>query len=200
MQDKLNSIETVRYDSGKLRYDLLEPYAIQELVRVFTKGAEKYTANNWLKGGMNYSRMLGSLKRHIAAFEQGEDIDKETLCSHMAHAAWNALGIISYSKYFPELDDRFIPTLNKKQMVKRKLNYEELKELNLKVETVSLDDKENNLRRGQIWFNELCASHPDIAERIRGTRTDPYYDNLKIELFLCEICEEEALVRLLLKK
>lgn len=37
----------LRYNNGKLRYDLLEPFALQELVRVFTKGAEKYEDNNW---------------------------------------------------------------------------------------------------------------------------------------------------------
>ena len=55
--------QTYRKDAGKLRYDLLEPYAIQELVRVFTAGSLKYADNNWLKGGMKYSRMLASLQR-----------------------------------------------------------------------------------------------------------------------------------------
>lgn len=104
----------LRYNKGKLRYDLLEPYAIQELVRVFTKGSEKYEDNNWLNGGMEYSKMLASLKRHIAAFEMGEDTDQETGCHHMAHAAWNALGIVSYSNYFPENDDRIIHKIAKK--------------------------------------------------------------------------------------
>lgn len=106
-----SKVKALRFNAGKLRYDLLEPYAIQELVRVFSKGANKYADWNWLNGGMNYSIMLASLKRHVAAFELGEDIDPETGCHHMAQAAWNALGIVTYAKYFPENDDRIIHKL-----------------------------------------------------------------------------------------
>src|ERR1700677_2479135 len=93
-KNKLKTANGLRLNNGKLRYDLLEPYAIQELVKVFTKGAEKYSDFNWLDGGMDYSKMLASLKRHIAAFELGEDIDQETQCLHMAQAAWNALALV----------------------------------------------------------------------------------------------------------
>lgn len=95
----------LRHNDGKIRYDLLEPFAMQELARVFTKGAQKYAPFNWLKG-MDWSKCLASLKRHIAAFEQGEDFDEETECYHMAHAAWNALALVSYYKYAPHYDDR----------------------------------------------------------------------------------------------
>lgn len=97
--------KALRYNQGKLRYDLLEPYAIEELVKVFTIGASKYADRNW-EQGMKWSKMLASLKRHIAAFEKGEDFDKETGLPHMAHAAWNALGLITYMRNHPELDDR----------------------------------------------------------------------------------------------
>lgn len=107
--------EGLRYNEGKLRYDLLEPYAIRELVRVFTKGAEKYEQHNWLKG-MDWSKCLASLKRHIAAFELGEDRDSETGCFHMAHAAWNALALVSYMKYAPGKDDRLHHLFPKKKV------------------------------------------------------------------------------------
>ncbi len=100
----------LRYNEGKLRYDLLEPYAIQELVKVFTAGSKKYEPNNWLKG-MSWTSVLASLKRHVAAFEMGEDIDEiDTL--HMANVAWNALALVSYYRYHPEYDDRY--TTNRK--------------------------------------------------------------------------------------
>lgn len=95
----------LRFDGGKIRHDLLEPFAINELAKVFTAGANKYSDNNWLKG-MPWSKMLGCLKRHINAFERGEDFDPETGLLHMAHAAWNAMGIVSFYKHHPELDDR----------------------------------------------------------------------------------------------
>jgi 5'(3')-deoxyribonucleotidase len=114
-----NSLEGKRYNEGKIRMDLLEPYAIEELAKVFTKGSLKYSDNNWL-GGMKWSKMLASLKRHISAFEKGEDFDFNSSCEdcksgtctnhtglyHMAHAAWNCMALVSYYKYFPQGDDR----------------------------------------------------------------------------------------------
>ncbi len=38
----------------------------------------------------------------------GEDFDKETGLSHMAHVSWNAMALLSYIKFAPEKDDRFI--------------------------------------------------------------------------------------------
>lgn len=103
---QINERDTaLRYNADKPRYDLLEPYAIEKLVEVFSKGASKYEPYNWMKG-MPWSTMVASLKRHLAAFEKGEDFDKETGLLHMAHCAWNALGIVSYYKYHPEFDDR----------------------------------------------------------------------------------------------
>lgn len=95
----------LRYDNGKLRYDLLEPFAIKQLVKVYTKGAEKYAERNWEKG-MKWGKVLASLKRHIAAWEDGEDFDEELGTYHMANAAWNCMTLLSYYKLFPQGDDR----------------------------------------------------------------------------------------------
>jgi uncharacterized HAD superfamily protein len=56
--------------------------------------------------------VAASMKRHIAAFERGEDFDEESGLLHMAHAAWNALAIVSYYKHRPEFDDRKHSYLN----------------------------------------------------------------------------------------
>ena len=117
--NELTKTEGLRFNENKLRYDLLEPSAMEHLVNVFTKGALKYEDNNWLKG-MKWSKCVASMKRHIAAFERGEDFDFDPNCEtcktgtctnhtgiyHMAHAAWNALAIVSYYKLAPQFDDR----------------------------------------------------------------------------------------------
>lgn len=95
----------LRYNEGKNRHDLFEPFAINEIARVFTRGAEKYAPRNWEKG-MSWSKVLASLKRHLNAFEQGEDFDTETGLYHIAHAAWNAMALTSYYKIYPQGDDR----------------------------------------------------------------------------------------------
>jgi len=95
----------LRYNEGKNRMDLLEPYAIEQLAKVFTIGANKYEPGNWLKG-MKWSKVVASLKRHLNSFEQGVDYDDETHLLHAAHIAWNAMALVSYYKHYPQGDDR----------------------------------------------------------------------------------------------
>jgi hypothetical protein len=95
----------LRYNQGKLRYDLICPEQLKGLASVYTYGATKYLPHNWSKG-QAYSTILASLKRHIAAFESGEDYDAESKCQHMAHAMWNCGALISFAKFYPQGDDR----------------------------------------------------------------------------------------------
>lgn len=45
------------------------------------------------------------------------------------------------------------------------------------------------LRRGQIAFNELFETDPTIANSIRGSEFDPFYDDGKLEVFYEKIAE-----------
>lgn len=94
-----------RYNQGKLRYDLVHPFAHEQMVRVLTKGAEKYSERNW-EGGMAWSKILASTERHLAAIKAGEDYDPETGELHAAHLACNAHFLTAYYKIFPQGDDR----------------------------------------------------------------------------------------------
>ena len=95
----------LRFNEGKLRYDLICPEQLKGLASVYTYGAKKYSLWNWARG-QAYSTILASLKRHIAAFESGEDYDAESGCQHMAHAMWNCGALISFAKFYPQGDDR----------------------------------------------------------------------------------------------
>lgn len=97
--------EGLRFNEGKVRHDLVPAYAQEQYARVLTKGAEKYAERNW-EQGMKWSKVLASLKRHIAKFEMGEDLDGETGLHHMAHAMCNAAFLVQYSKTCPHFDDR----------------------------------------------------------------------------------------------
>lgn len=97
--------EGQRKNAGKLRYDLTPAFAQQEYVRVLTAGSIKYEDNNW-KRGMTWSSVMASMKRHIAAFESGEDIDEETQCYHTAQIMCNAAFLTEFYKIFPSGDDR----------------------------------------------------------------------------------------------
>lgn len=95
----------LRFNEGKLRYDLLHPEATKGLVKVLTAGAKKYTARNWEKG-MSWTSVIASLKRHLAAIEAGEDYDNETGLLHADHIQCNSHFLSAYYKIAPQHDDR----------------------------------------------------------------------------------------------
>lgn len=97
--------EGLRYNEGKTRHDLVPVYAQEQYARVLTVGANKYAERNWERG-MAWSKTLASLKRHILAFERGDDFDAETGLLHMAHAMCNAAFLVEYYRIYPQGDDR----------------------------------------------------------------------------------------------
>ena len=74
-------------DAGKLKMFLvLKDFslALQEVAKVGTMGAEKYSLSGWLQVPDGYARYSDAMMRHV--FEIGDaEFD------HDAHAAWNAL-------------------------------------------------------------------------------------------------------------
>lgn len=105
-----------RKDDGKIKFQLLPPYAIKQVARVLTFGATKYPEGNWEKG-MEWKRMIGSMKRHLAAFESGVDLDEESGLFHLAHCVTNGLMLLEYHRTHPELDDRYKPYMNDRKIV-----------------------------------------------------------------------------------
>jgi len=97
--------EGVKYDEGKPRYDLLPPYALSQLVAVYTFGAKKYDDDNW-RLGMKWRRVFGAILRHLWAFWGGEETDPESNVPHLAHAAWGCFTLLDYMRYRREFDDR----------------------------------------------------------------------------------------------
>jgi hypothetical protein len=95
----------LRFNEGKLRYDLVHPAAHEGMVKVLTKGSVKYTPRNWEKG-LSWLSVVASLKRHLAAFEKGEDYDPETGLLHVDHLQCNAHFLSAYYKSAPQFDDR----------------------------------------------------------------------------------------------
>jgi hypothetical protein len=91
-------MEQVKQDSGKLRYDLLPFDAVDKVVEVLTYGIKKYplSEENWRVNSSkeDISRYEAALLRHMSSHMQGDKIDEESGCSHMAHIACNALFII----------------------------------------------------------------------------------------------------------
>lgn len=91
-------------DEGKLRYDLVPPDALEEVVRVYTHGAHKYGDQNY-RAGLNWSRVYAAMLRHLEAWRKGEEVDPEGFL-HLAAVAWGSLTLMEYAKIRQDLDDR----------------------------------------------------------------------------------------------
>jgi hypothetical protein len=87
------------------RMDLVPVYPLTELSRVYGFGASKYADRNWEKG-YNWSLSYGALMRHLTQFWNGEDVDSETGCHHLASVAFHAFALMQFGVTHPELDDR----------------------------------------------------------------------------------------------
>jgi hypothetical protein len=75
-----------KFDGGKLEYGLLPPYALEEVVKVLTFGAQKYERDNWQKVPDSKRRYYDALQRHVWAWKRGEKFDPESGIHHLAHA------------------------------------------------------------------------------------------------------------------
>ena len=96
-----DQVRGLRYNSNKLRYDLIPPFANRECAKVWTKSLGKYPAGNWEKG-MPWSEVIASAMRHLEAIRLGEDIDAESGLLHAAHLQCNAAMLTEY--YFTKQD------------------------------------------------------------------------------------------------
>ena len=65
--------------------------ALEEVGKVGTFGADKYTDNGWVSVPNGQARYTDAMYRHLMRQADGEALDEESRLLHAAHAAWNAL-------------------------------------------------------------------------------------------------------------
>ena len=75
-----------KFDGGKLEYGLVPPFALREVVKVLTFGAQKYERDNWQKVPDSKRRYFDAMQRHVWAWKEGESFDPESGIHHLAHA------------------------------------------------------------------------------------------------------------------
>lgn len=83
-----------KLDAGKNRLGLVLgdfALALEQVGRVGTYGASKYTAHGWLTVPNGTDRYTDAMYRHLLREASGETVDFDTGLHHAAHAAWNAL-------------------------------------------------------------------------------------------------------------
>lgn len=94
-----------RYNQGKAKFNLIPLNLLDDTARVWEYGAKKYAAWNWAKGA-DWNVPFDSLMRHLAAWQNGEDIDPESGLPHTAHIICNAMMLVHYERFYPEGDNR----------------------------------------------------------------------------------------------
>jgi hypothetical protein len=95
-----------RFSEGKIRYDLVAPWAMEQIAKVYTYGTIKYDDDNWWKGLSWKKNALGCIFRHVWAWIRGEVNDPESGLHHLAHAAWNCMTLMEYERNKIGVDDR----------------------------------------------------------------------------------------------
>jgi hypothetical protein len=86
------------------RYDLISPIGLRRLAATCAEGAARHGERNW-ELGMPASALINHALRHINLWMGGDDEE-----DHLAHAAWNLMGLMHFDETRPELID--IPSRN----------------------------------------------------------------------------------------
>jgi hypothetical protein len=89
-------------DASDVRFDLITPIGLRRLAETCAEGSKKYGDHNWERG-IPASEMLNHAIRHVYLWIQGDDTE-----DHLAHAAWNILGVCHFEEAMPEMID--VPT------------------------------------------------------------------------------------------
>ena len=102
---RFEQLQGQRFNDGKLMYDLIPELAMEEMAKLYTFGANKYSARNW-EQGLVFMETIAAIRRHIKEFVKGEDIDKESGCHHMASAAFGCLALVEFYYTHKGTDNR----------------------------------------------------------------------------------------------
>ena len=108
--DKRSALLGKKNDAGKLRYDLIPPDPLREVARVYTIGSTKYQDYNWLHG-MNWSRVIAALFRHMEAWREGRTVDPDDGQHPLASVIWCAMTLLEFERLGVGRDDRQITLL-----------------------------------------------------------------------------------------
>jgi hypothetical protein len=82
-------MSAIKHDQEKIDLSFISLTLMEEVAKVRTFGAKKYSRGNWLK-----------------AFNSGQDLDPESGLSHIAHAVCCLEHLLNDIKNHPQNDDR----------------------------------------------------------------------------------------------
>lgn len=170
----------------KLRWDLLPLKEIEDIVRVYTAGANKYGDNNWQHLDNGYQRYKAAMFRHLLEYEKGNVYDEETGCRHLAQVAWNAIAMLYLSKNnktLEALDKRISEKIDKCNTLLNEIHSE--KENNIILDAVnglmikSELDNRNKWEDEKIKRNSYIKKLFDLQKTL--SKSTDFANNMQIE-------------------
>lgn len=105
-EQQMGKETAARFSEGKVRHDLIPPWPLDEVAKVYTYGTIKYDDDNWRKGLAWKKNVIGPMLRHIWKWIRGEKLDDESGCHHLAMAAWQCFCLMEYERCSIGVDDR----------------------------------------------------------------------------------------------
>lgn len=91
----------MKFDSSKPRMQLVPASFGQAAARAIGYGAKKYKANNW-RTATEIESYINAMQRHLDAWREGEEFDKDSGLSHLDHMAANLAFLIEL-KHLPKI-------------------------------------------------------------------------------------------------
>ena len=89
-------------DENKVPLTNLDPAFIEALSARQAIGDEKHRNSHWTQG-VSVTKILGGIKRHVSAIEQGEYFDRDDAGQHAVAAACGLM----YIFYYVRFDERY---------------------------------------------------------------------------------------------
>lgn len=105
------------YGEAKAPLALIPLAALEALAWALKLGADKYGAWNWRDDPVSAMTYLNANMRHVKAFAEGEDLDPESLKSHLGHAMASLAIVLDAQAFGTLLDNR--PKPKKAKRMKR---------------------------------------------------------------------------------
>ncbi len=97
-----------KFDVNKIDLSLVPLLFIEQVALAFMFGEKKYGRYNFLSGkGMEWHRISAALLRHFFAWLWGEDLDKESGLSHLAHVGACLAMLVCYQSLGIGTDTRY---------------------------------------------------------------------------------------------
>jgi hypothetical protein len=94
------------YGQAKPPLGLVPGVAMVQLAEAFRDGADKYGAANWRTDAVSSSTYFNAALRHLIAWNDGEECDKVSGVSHLAHAGANLCILMDAMACGKLVDDR----------------------------------------------------------------------------------------------